>query len=522
MEKITIEYHDRSVILDAYHNLPQTGELTVHVSLQELEVCLSTLEGAGFCGIFISSPVAEHEPIRVSACKGKQGHCYDTGRTAIYKGIAKAAIDDDHHVLIANQEAPVCEKTANVYQSPPYRSFISCTPPVDELLKKLGKDPMVFGCNTFEVDLTELYDQLRQMNPQKDRCMLFYPGPFKFIILEDGSVVRRGTMNNVPVSLKDRLMNEEGMFMTTGKEQPEMLLFRDIFKRSGAAFFLYTGEKTGRLLHSDNNDFTVLADLKTSLKTQLTDVIRNNKKYFILTGSDPEDTMGCCPSTEVEEAGMLVNAGILSSYRDSVPEGACPVTTYAFKNEMRIEEEQILFTPDHEFRKEIMKHLAKKPVTIAGNILRWILLVFVLASLVIAIYRVSDRTSVRSDISLFEQLDPVSPNQVMVVLFHFRERCETCLNMEQYTRDFLDAYNARMSERNKIQFKLAVINDDHNLNLVRRFNTYTSTIVLIAFENGEEKQVKVLNNAWQLHRDKEAYTAMLENEIKSFLQQYHE
>lgn len=517
MNKTRITYTGKSELLHAYNNLPQTGELTVHVSLQELEFCLGALEEAGFCGIFIRPPLGDHEPFRVSAYKGKQGPCYDTGRTAIYLGVAKAAIDDDNHVLIAKQEAPVCEKTANVYQLPPYSSLISCTPPVDELLKKLGKDPVVFGCNTFEVDLTELHEQLRQINPQKERCMLFYPGPFKFIFLEDGSVVRRGTVNNVPASLKDRLTKEEGMFITAGKEQPEMLLFRDVFERSGAAFFLYEGEKTGRLSHSDTTDFKALADLKTSLKAQLTDVIRNNKNYFILTGSDPEDTLGCCPSTEVEEAGLLVKAGILSSYREPLPEGSCPVTTYAFKNEIQIKEDQILFMPDYKFRKKVLKHLAKKPVTIAGNILKWILLVFILASLVVAIYRVSDKTPVRSGISLFEQLDPASRDQVMVVLFHFRERCETCLNMEQYTRDFLEEYNRGKSRDKTIQFKLAVINDARNLNLVRRFNTYTSTIVLIKFENGEEKQVKVLNNAWQLHRDKEAYTAMLENEIKSFL-----
>lgn len=522
MNITTITYTGKSELLRAYKNMPQTGELTVHVHLQTLKTCLVDLEETGFCAIFIRPPLGDHEPIRVSAYKGKQGPCYDTGRTAIYKGIAKAAIDDDNHVLIANQEAPVCEKTANVYQLPPYRSHISCTPPVDELYKKLGKNPVVFGCNTFEVDLSELHEQLRHINPQKDRCILFYPGPFKFIILEDGSVVRRGAMNNVPASLKGRLMKEEGMFMTAGKEQPEMLLFRDVFEKSGTAFFLYTGEKTGRLSQAETTDFTVLKDVSASLKAQFTDVVRNKKNYFIIIGSSPDDLLGCCPSTEVEEAGLLVKAGILSSYGEPVQEGACPVTTYAFKNEIQIKEDQILFTPDFKFRKEVLKHLGKKPVTTAGNILKWILLAFVLASLVIAIYRISDRTPVRSDISLFEQLNPAHENQVMVVLFHFRERCETCLNMEQYTRDFLDTYNARMNERDKIQFKLAVINDDRNLNLVRRFHTYTSTIVLVEFENGEEKHVKALNNAWQLYRDKEAYTAMLENEVESFIHQRHE
>ncbi len=522
MDKTTIKFTGKSDLLDAYNNLPKTGELTVHVHLQELEACLGTLEETGFCAIFIRSPLSDHKPVIVSAFKGKQGPCFDTGRTAMYTGAASAAIDDDNHLLIANEEAPVCDKTANVYNFPPYRSLISCTPPVEEMLEKPEKDPVIFGCNTFEIDLTELYDLLHDKKPLKDRCLLFYRGPFKFLILDDGSVVRRGKTNNVPAALKDRLVQQEGMFLVEREEWPEILLFRDVYERSGVAFFLYPGSKSGTLSRSGTTDLTVLADMKTSLKTRLTDVIRNNKRYFILTGSDPEDVLGCCPSTEVAEAGMLVREGILSSYREFVPEGACPVTTYAFRDEMQIKGEQIQFTADHAFRKEVLEHLTKKTVLKAGNILKWVLLVFVLASLVMAIYRVSDRTPVRSDISLFEQLNPASGNQVMIVLFHFRERCETCLKMEQYTRDFLDAYNARMNTGSKVQFKLAVINDDRNLNLVRRFNLYTSTIVLVEFENGDEKQVKVIRDAWQLYRDKEAFTAMLEDEMRSFLQHDHE
>lgn len=561
MEKILLEYTGTESVQTAYGNLPEKGELMLRVSLPDLETSLYALEEAGFCALYVAYPQTAGEKASISAYKGKLGRCFETGRNAIYKGVAQAVLDDDHHLLIADRELPVCEKTATVYGFPPYQKLVDCSPPLPDLLEMLETDPLIFQCNTFEDDMTTLYEMLRDAYPDEDRCLLYYPGPFRFLILDDGSVVRRGKVNNVPASQRKKLIQHEGFIDTdqrglastgfdgmTGKDRekvPGKLIFKDIYQESGSTYFIYSGSAkvaidgsvnetingtttdtlydttAGMLTGGGKTDFSVLKDLKTGLKERMTGVIRDNRKYFILTGSDPDIAWGCCPSGEVAEAGLLVRAGILCSYAQPVSDDACPLATYAFKNEIKIGEDGLLFTIDKEFRKKVLHRLEGKSFNLPGNLLKWVLLAFVLASLAIAVYRVSDRTIIPSGISLYEQLSPVSQDQFMILLFHFRERCETCLNMENYTRDFIEAYNKEADQDSQIQFKLAVINDDRNLNLVRRFNLYTSTIVLVKFLNAKEEQVKVLSNAWQLYRDENAYKAMLGNEIETFILQLH-
>lgn len=161
-------------------------------------------------------------------------------------------------------------------------------------------------------------------------------------------------------------------------------------------------------------------------------------------------------------------------------------------------------------------------VKYSGKILKYALFIFVISSLVIALFRIFDRPVVEQNITLYEQLAPNSQDQVLVVLFHFRKRCEMCLNMEKYTRDFIEAYNRKQGDKNPVEFKLMVIDDDHNANLVNRFNLYTSTIVLVNFENSKVKNTKVLVDAWQLYRDQEAFTERLKNEMNAFMENNNE
>lgn len=273
------------------------------------------------------------------------------------------------------------------------------------------------------------------------------------------------------------------------------------------------------IINSNTNtpDFSFLRKLKIPLKERLIQVIGQRKKYFILTGSEPGVKMGCCPSKEVEEANILVHAGILSSNAQPVPEGGCPVTTYAFRNEMRVKDDLIQFSVDQKFRNEVLKHLIKTNNPGIRIAVKWILLAFILSSLVIVINRMTNRSSGQQRASLFEQLDPSGEDQVLVVLFHFRARCEICLNMEHFTREFLNEYNAGHPEIEAVQFKLAVIDEERNINIAKQFNIYTSTLILIEFEQGREQQVEVLEKSWQLYKDEQAFREMLKDELSHFI-----
>ena len=78
--------------------------------------------------------------VTVRAWKGKHGPCYETLRSAMYRGPFSKVIDDDHHVFERGRFAPVCEKTAELLSRAPYSDHFHVTPALEDPGKKLPFD----------------------------------------------------------------------------------------------------------------------------------------------------------------------------------------------------------------------------------------------------------------------------------------------------------------------------------------------------------------------------------------------
>lgn len=80
-------------------------------------------------------------------------------------------------------------------------------------------------------------------------------------------------------------------------------------------------------------DLDALDAVSPAMRKRLQAMIARGDPHFILTGSDPAATGGCCPSNEVGHAGRLVAAGILESWQPCGGDNACPSRFYAFRDE---------------------------------------------------------------------------------------------------------------------------------------------------------------------------------------------
>ena len=264
-------------------------------------------------------------------------------------------------------------------------------------------------------------------------------------------------------------------------------------------------------------DLTSLDRSSPELKEHLLKLIKNNKKYFILTGSDSRDKLGCCPSELVTGANKLMSAGILDAYQKPAPGETCPVSIYAFKNEMKIIDNDLQFNIDNDFRQIILKKLEKKMNSWFRFLTKWILLAFILITLTVALLRFFNSSSPAKNLSLYEQLVPQSNSQLMILLFHYSESCNQCLNMEKYTNEVLNEYYSDLVTGKKLQFKLMIMDNQDNRNLVERFGLFTTTIVLVQFENKKEKRIKVLNDSWEYSQDEQAFKNMIKKELDQFI-----
>ena len=95
--------------------------------------------------------------VTVRAFKGKAGPCYETLRSAYYKGPFKRVEDDDNHVYDRGHFVPVCEKTAEILSRAPYSLFFHVTPALEDPAKKLP-----FDCSPSGTQIRSLSEEQRK------------------------------------------------------------------------------------------------------------------------------------------------------------------------------------------------------------------------------------------------------------------------------------------------------------------------------------------------------------------------
>jgi hypothetical protein len=150
--------------------------------------------------------------------------------------------------------------------------------------------------------------------------------------------------------------------------------YQELFRERGAVF----------LLESDKApDFDELDDVSPETRRRLKTVIERSEEFFVLTGSDPAQKDGCCPSNEVGEANKLVRAGLLSSSIDAT-NADCPATIYAFAAEIRKFGDKPGFVRNERLRIAIKDRIERGPRLSRKLMIRLGLVIVLAASLAVA------------------------------------------------------------------------------------------------------------------------------------------
>lgn len=326
---------------------------------------LLEIERAGFVGLKLEGDV-------VRAWKGKDGPCFETGRSAAYTGGAAAALDDDQHLLFGTMR--LCEKTARVYRLPPYEKVVAVT---EADPSYAAKEAVPFDCGTFEADAAKLAATLAPA-PPGERVPVLYPGPFKLLILKDGTILRRGRPARAAAA--DLLKSGEVLPAADGVEPAR---YAEEYAARGALCLL--GDLTFERSAPRARSMNALVDADEGTRRRLVRLIERKDDYFLLVGSDPADKDGCCPNDDVGHANALVKAGVLEAWTASA-EAACPSTVYAFAGEMSARGEKPTFTRDDALRAEVLTFIQSKKGIPAKLALRLALVLILLGGAALGIW----------------------------------------------------------------------------------------------------------------------------------------
>lgn len=499
---------------DAYRGLSFLNSILIKSS--QLEHTLSDLEKIGFVGIDIISYQDEASAQMIRAYKGKHGPCYFTGEKAGYTGSALAALDDDNHILHSNTLLEVCDKTFRILGLPAYQGLINSENELREIQQKNSSD--ADQLDDFESIQASLYDQLRNITRRLEkRQTLFYPGPFRMLILEDGSMVYRGKWCSVPMELSRDLIDRDRCIESKEDQKGHLSYFQEEYKEHGSAALLqgFKPEITSQPIFE--SDFSMLRHISKKLKDRLLNLIDKQKKYFLLIGNEAEDQLGCCPSEEVTEANQLVKNGILSSLAEPIQGDSCPVTMYAFKDELSISSNGFNCQINEEFRGRVHRELIKSSGPVMMNILKWVLLAFIIISLGLAARKCEGLRNTTSSESIYQKLSPSPDAPFIVVLFHNQKRCYQCLEIEKNTATLLTEHFQNELDMDHIAFKTVVIDDPSNIGIVELFGIFAPTLVLMEFDQKELIKSKVLLDVTELYRDEQAFKDQMEQELNQFM-----
>ncbi len=268
-------------------------------------------------------------------------------------------------------------------------------------------------------------------------------------------------------------------------------------------------------------DLSALDEMPSETKERLLKLIASQSKYFIITGSDPLDLKGCCPSDGVRAANKLVEAGILQVVQSKSTPDSCPVNIYAFSGEIKKGDSKPEFTVNREFRQNINAYLTKvqSKRKLWHVLIRGSLLLFVAISLGGFAVNIWNNHILRNNsynIDLIEEFELPFQNGVLILQFHRTQRCKFCINMENHTKEMLNIYFPDELKNENIVFRTVDMESPRYKNLVKKFNIFTSTLVLIDIAEGIESSVKVVTEAWYLTNKKQKFIEMLRSELLEF------
>ena len=534
--RVTLDRPDGAAARDAFARLPKRGTIEVRCKWEQRLAMQQTFAGMGAFAICLR-PLAGFQEVLITALKGKVGACFETGRSATYTGAALAVMDDDHHLIVGTIR--VCEKTGGLYTLPPYHGLLTVTEGEAGLLQRLETDPVPFDCNTFEPDAARLAAlTFVPATPAESTTPVFYPGPFSLLVLRDGAMLRRGHCTLVATPLVKELQDRDGVMVvpsTRSQEVEQPIIYPAAFRSLGAGCLLEAAvitaaspvavADTASGAPFSKRALDELSRCSDALRQRLLRLIRGDEPYFILTGSDPKEPLGCCPNTQVGEANRLVDVGVLSSYRENAAADSCTTTLYALAGEIVVRDtSRPVFTVNATCRREVEAIVTRKigSLRVWRMALKGILILLAATSLFLAGRRALFAFGpevIGFDTAMVGALQVTTTDRCLVVcLFHGRETCAACEAMGRLCRQAIETDFAPQARAGRVVFREVDYDARANRAIKKQLGLYTSTIGLVRNVHGKPQGLRLLTQGVaDLWQNEAAFVSMMREKIQDML-----
>lgn len=110
-------------------------------------------------------------------------------------------------------------------------------------------------------------------------------------------------------------------------------------------------------------------------------------------------------------------------------------------------------------------------------------------------------------------------NRVVVYYFHGDFRCPTCLKLEQYSREAIEANFKDELASGKLEFRVVNTDEKGNEHYMTDYQLYTKSLVVSLVKSGKEEKSKNLAKIWDYVRNKQKFYDYVTKEVAAYLKE---
>jgi len=110
-----------------------------------------------------------------------------------------------------------------------------------------------------------------------------------------------------------------------------------------------------------------------------------------------------------------------------------------------------------------------------------------------------------------------SPLKLVAYYFHATQRCATCLAIESYSKEALQAKFSEQLKAGVIDWQVVDVEQVKNRHFIQDYQLVTSSLVLVSVSNGKKGKWRTLAMTWNLVRKKGDFLQYVQSNVETFL-----
>jgi hypothetical protein len=108
-------------------------------------------------------------------------------------------------------------------------------------------------------------------------------------------------------------------------------------------------------------------------------------------------------------------------------------------------------------------------------------------------------------------------HKILVYYFYFSPRCETCLNMEAFSREAMETGFAREIKQGSVVWQACDVDKDKYKHFWDDFKLDTKSLIMVDEQAGKMVRWKNCEQIWDLAGAKPDFMKYVQNEVRAYL-----